>query len=274
MHPLTTDRRAFGRLLSQWRQLRGKSQLALALEAGVSARHVSFVESGRANPSREMISTLAGALGIPLRERNSLFVAAGYAPLYRESAWATAELAPVRRAIELILAHQEPYPAVVLNRHWDVITTNTAAATLFETLLGPADPASDRPPNVVRLVFDEHGLRPHVMNWEQTASALIQRVHREAVGGVPDERTRAILHEVLSRPGVPEQWQVADLTTPLMPLVPVEFAKGALRLRYFSTVTTLGTPQDVTVQELRVECFFPVDDETSAQALAMAHARP
>jgi transcriptional regulator with XRE-family HTH domain len=269
MPSATTDRRAFGRLLSHWRQVRGKSQLALALEAGVSARHVSFVESGRANPSREMIATLAGALGIPLRERNSLFVAAGYAPLYRESGWAAAELTPVRRAIELILAQQEPYPAVVMNRHWDVLMTNDAAATFFARLLGERD--DDRPANVVRLVFDERGLRPYVANWEESARALVQRVHREAVGGVPDEGTRALLREVLAQPGVPEQWRVPDLAAPLVPLVPIEFKKDDLQLRYFSTVTTLGTPQDVTLQELRVECFFPIDTATAEQAVALAH---
>lgn len=260
----------FGQLLQQWRRVRGKSQLDLAGDAEVSPRHVSFVETGRSTPSREMVLLLASALDVPLRERNALLLAAGYAPVYRETSLDAPELAPARHALDLILRHQEPYPAVVMNRHWDLVTSNRPAQRFFEFLLGSAAPPS--PPNVVRLVFDPAGLRPHIANWAVVAESLIQRVHREAVGGVADDRTRALLDEVLAYPGVPPRWRAPDPALPLAPLVPLSFHKGALAVRYFSTVTTLGTPQDVTLQELRVECFFPADAETAALGGALPPA--
>lgn len=247
----------FGQLLQQWRRVRGKSQLDLATEADVSPRHVSFVETGRSQPSREMVLLLATALGVPLRERNALLVAAGYAPVYRETSLDAPELEPARRALALILEHQEPYPAVVMNRHWDIVSSNRAAQALFGVLLDRGSPVPV--PNVVRLMFHPDGLRPHVANWEVVASHLIQRVHREAVGGVADAATLALLDEVLAYPGVPAAWRRLDPALPLAPIIPVAFARGDLSVRYFSTVTTLGTPQDITLQELRVECFFPAD---------------
>lgn len=260
----------FGQLLQRWRQLRGKSQLALAADAEVSPRHVSFVESGRSIPSREMVLTLASALGVPLRERNTLLLAAGYAPLYRETDLDAPELAPARRALDLILRHQEPYPAVVMNRHWDIVTSNDAAARFFAFLLGSAGGEGSGPANVVRLMFDPRGLRPYVSNWLVVAEALIQRVQREAVGGVADEQTDRLLREVLTYPDVPERWSSLDPSVPIAPFIPVAFRKGELAVRFFSTVTTLGTPQDITLQELRVECFFPCDRETEEAAARFA----
>lgn len=256
----------FGQLLQHWRRIRGKSQLELAVDAQVSPRHVSFVETGRASPSRDMVLTLATALNVPLRERNTLLMAAGYAPLYRETQLDAPELEPARRALELILRHQEPYPAVVMNRHWDILTSNDAARHFFSFLLGDTSPASPGPANVIKLMFDPRGLRPYVDNWDAVAEALIQRVHREAVGGFADDTTKRLLEEVLAYPGVPTRWRLLDPVVPLAPFVPVAFRKGSLAVRFFSTVTTLGTPQDVTLQELRVECFFPADEETARQA--------
>lgn len=268
-----TSGTGFGQLLRQWRRLRGKSQFALALEASVSPRHVSFVETGRSRPSRQMVLTLATTLNVPLRERNVLLTAAGFAPIYRESALDTAELEPARQALELILRHQEPYPAVVMNRSWDLVSANRAAQTLFSTLLADA-PSSGGRANIVRLVFDPGALRPWIRNWDDVAGALIQRVHREAVGGVLDDRTRLLLREVLDLPGVPTTWGVPDPSVRLQPLVPVHFERGGLSVRYFSTVTTLGTPQDLTLEELRVECFFPADAETARRAGSSAPGAP
>jgi transcriptional regulator with XRE-family HTH domain len=253
---------AFGHLLQRWRRARGKSQLDLAGEAEVSPRHVSFVETGRATPSRQMVLVLASALEVPLRERNALLLAAGYAPVYRESRLDSDELGPARRALDLILEHQEPYPAVVMNRHWDIVKQNDAAARFFTFLLGDAS----GPPNVVRLMFDPAGLRPYVSNWPEVAESLVQRVHREAVGGIADDETVALLAKVLAFPGVPERWRQLDPTVTPAPFVPISFVKGDLAVRFFSTVTTLGTPQDVTLEELRVECFFPADEETARRA--------
>ncbi len=213
-----------------------------------------------------MVLTLATTLNVPLRDRNVLLTAAGFAPLYRESRLDSEELEPARKALDLILAHQEPYPAVVMNRSWDIVTANKAAQQLFSLLLQGSPEANDEPANVLRLVFDAHGLRPWIRNWEEVANALVQRVHREAVGGVLDDRTRNLLREILAVPGIPASLHEIDPGAALHPLVPVHFERGELALRYFSTVTTLGTPQDLTLEELRVECFFPADEQTVRNA--------
>lgn len=260
----------FGRLLAGWRRLRAKSQLELAIEANVSARHVSFVETGRSIPSREMVLALATALDVPLRERNALLLAAGYAPIYREAPLDAPELEAARHALALILEHQEPYPAVVMSRHWDVLDANEAARDFLGFLAGDAARSNEAPPlNVVRQMLRPDGLRPYVTNWEEVAETLVQRVHREALGGVADERTRALLAEVTAYPGVPARWRTFDPGVALRPLVPICFAKGDVEARYFSTVTTIGTAQDVTLQELRVECFFPADAATRDAAPAL-----
>src|SRR5262249_3797806 len=183
-----------GRLIQHWRRARGKSQLALSLEAGISARHLGFVEVGRANPSREMVLLLAGVLDIPLRERNALLLAAGYAPQYGIAGLQAPEMEHARTAVGLILQHQEPYPAVVMDRHWNMLDSNAAAAGFFSRLIEL--PSGGPPANIIRLMFDPAGLRPFVANWEAVAFALVQRVHREALGGVPDTGTSALLEEV------------------------------------------------------------------------------
>lgn len=258
-----------GRLLRHWRRVRHQSQLALALEAGVSARHLSFVETGRARPSREMVLTLARTLEVPLREQNELLLAAGFAPAYRESDLDGPEMTAARRALDHILRHQEPHPAVVMDRHWNLLRTNGGAARLFGLFLDLE--ALPSPVNVLRLIFDPEGLRRFVVRWEELAPALLQRLHREALGGVLDEDAEDLLAELLARPGVPARWRTPDLAAPPSPFVPVELDAGdGRRFRYFSTVTTLGTPRDVTLQEVRLECFFPADEATVALAEALA----
>jgi transcription regulator MmyB-like protein len=147
-----------------------------------------------------------------------------------------------------------------MDRHWNILRTNAAADTLFAWLLDGAD--AGEPPNVVRLMFGP--LRPHVANWNETGEALVQRVHREAVGGIPDPKTLALLEAALAYPGVPAEWRAPDFGRALLPVVPIEFEKDGLTLSYFSTVTTLGTPQDAVLQEIRVESFCPADDATAA----------
>jgi transcriptional regulator with XRE-family HTH domain len=257
-----------GPLVAYWRNQRRMSQLALATEAEVSPRHLSFIESGRSNPSRDMVLLLARVLDVPLRERNRLLQAAGFADAYRESALDAPQLATVSRALEAILAQHRPFPAVVLDRRWNIVRANDCAERFFAFLLAGQTPPA--PPNVLRLIFHPQGLRPHVANWEEVAASLIQRVHREAVGHRIDDDVRAIVAEVLSYPGVPASWRQPELAIDLLPIVPVRFARDGQRFSYFSTVTTLGTPIDVTAQETRIECFFPVDDETRDAARAFA----
>lgn len=253
-----------GPLIAYWRNQRRMSQLALATEAEVSPRHVSFIESGRSNPSRDMVLLLASVLDVPLRERNRLLAAAGFAPAYRETAIDQPHLDVVQRALDAILAQHRPFPAVVLDRAWNILRANDAGERFFAWLLEGQNPPS--PPNVLRLIFHPQGLRPHITNWDEVAEGLIQRVHREAVGNIVDDDVRGLVNEVLAYPGVPAQWRRADLSASLLPIIPVRFEKAGKRFAYFSTVTTLGTPIDVTAQETRIECFFPVDDETRRAA--------
>jgi transcriptional regulator with XRE-family HTH domain len=252
---------AIGALLQYWRKTRNLSQLALANEANVSPRHVCFLETGRARPSREMVLHLADTLSIPLRERNALLMAAGFAPAFRESSLDAPQLASVRAAIDAILAQQEPYPAVVMNRAWDIVAANGAAARFFRMLLDGRTPPD--PNNVLRLMFHPEGLRPCVTNWAEVAATLVQRLHREAIGGVLDEHSRTLLTEILDYPGVDAQWRRLDPSAALLPVLPVSFQHGQLQFAFFSTVTVLGTPQDITLQELRIESFFPADDATA-----------
>jgi len=258
---------SIGALLQYWRKTRNLSQLALAHEADVSPRHVCFVETGRAKPSRDMVIQLATALDVPLRERNGLLLAAGFAPIYGEARLDSPEIAPVRRALDAILKQQEPFPAAVLNRHWDIQQMNTGGTRFFASLLQNRQPAAT--PNVLRLMFDPEGLRPHVANWEAVAETLVRRTHREAVGGVPDEAMSRLLAEVLAYPDVPPRLRAPNLVAPQLPVVPVCFMKDGVAFDFFSTITTLGTPQDVTLQELRIECFFPANAETEERARRM-----
>jgi transcriptional regulator with XRE-family HTH domain len=253
-----------GALLQHWRQVRHMSQLALATEAEISPRHLCFIETGRARPSRNMVLLLAGTLEVPLRERNALLLAAGYAPLYREAHLDAPELGAVRAALDAILHQQEPFPAVVMNRSWDILTSNGAASRFFGFLLDPVPLTG--PANVIRMMFDPHGLRPFVVNWDAVAEALIRRMYREAVGGAPDEATTRLLDEVFAFPDVPRRWRRPDPEAPLVPILPVSFRKGSKTFAFFSAVTTLGTAQDITLQELRIECFYPLDTETRRHA--------
>ncbi|MDB4914760.1 MAG: helix-turn-helix family protein [Gemmatimonadetes bacterium] len=248
-----------GALLKDWRSARRLSQLDLANKAEISSRHLSFVESGRAQPSREMVARLAEALEVPLRERNALLLAAGYAPHYRESVLAAPELATVRGALELILRHHEPYPAFVFNRHWDLLMANQGSTRFFGHLLGAPRVHS----NIMHMVFDPAALRPHIVNWEECAGDLIRHLHNEVAAAPWDERARYLLAEVLAYPDVPQRWHARQLGAPTTPLLTAEYRHGAQVFRFFSTIATFGTPQDVTLDELRIECTFPADEATA-----------
>ncbi len=243
------------------------SQLALATEADVSARHVSFVETGRAKPSREMIVRLAEVLDVPLRERNALLLAAGFAPLYREATLDAPELAPVRAALDLMLDHAEPYPAVVMNRRWDILRANGAARRFFGMLLGA--PVPNPAGNLLDRIFDPKALRPWIANWDEVAEALVHRTRRESIGAARDPEIDELLRRVLAYPGVPARVRSPNLAAPLLPVIPIRFEKEGRVYAYFSAVTTLGSPQDITAQEVRLESLFPVDATTAKLARAL-----
>jgi transcriptional regulator with XRE-family HTH domain len=237
------------------------SQLALAMEAEISARHLSFVETGRGHPSREMVLLLAEVLDVPPRARNDLLAAAGYPPLYRESGLDAPEMAQFRRAMDFLLRQQEPYPAMVLDRQWNVVLANEGTGRLMALLLDPAAAAALGPPNALRLICHPQALRPCIVNWEATAAALIQSLHRDLLRG-PDPELQRLLDELLAYPDVPRNWRTLDLDAPRAPFLAIEMQKGDTRLRFFTTMTTLGNPYDITLHELRIESYFPADDAT------------
>jgi transcriptional regulator with XRE-family HTH domain len=258
-----TSRPPIGVLLREWRAARRVSQLHLALAANVSARHLSCVETGRAQPSRELIGRLAEALDVPLRERNALLIAAGYAPGYRETDVSAPEMALARGAIDLILKQQEPYPAVVFNRQWDLLLSNRGAARVFGWIRG--GPSTDR--NLMRMVFDPRGLRPYIVNWSEVTRDLLRHLRSDVAAAPQDPRPRALLNDVLAYPDVPAtDWSDA----PVSPLWHAHYRKEGRDLKFFWTITTFGTAQDVTLQELRIECSFPADEATAAWCRELA----
>ena len=252
---------AFGRLLRQWRARRRMSQLDLAVEAGISSRHVSFIETGRTQPSREMVLLLAHVLDMPLRSRNDLLMAAGFSAMYRATDLEAPALEQARRALDFMLRQQEPYPAIVVDRAWTLLKANSGAVKLVEAFADP-DAAHEWNGNAMRLMFHPRGFRPHIVNWEAMAAALIQWLHRDVLAGFGGADTRKLLDELLQYPGVPQRWHTLDLDVSTAPFLAIEFQKDDLHLRFFSTLTSLGTPHDITLQELRVEAFFPADAET------------
>ena len=253
---------AVGGLIRQWRERRRLSQLSLALDAEISARHLSFLETGRANPSREMVLLLARVLEVPPRGRNELLLAAGYAPVYHERGLDAPEMAQVRRALEFTLRQQEPYPALVVDGRWNILMSNEGSSRLMGLFLDPAEAAALGPPNALRLFYHPRGMRPFIVNWQATAGALIQWLHRDMLRGHPE--TARLLDELLSYPDVPKAWRTLDLDAPAAPFLAVELAKDDVHLTFFSTLTSLGVPYDITLDELRVECFFPADEGSEA----------
>jgi transcriptional regulator with XRE-family HTH domain len=260
----------FGTLLRRWRERRRLSQLGLAMEAEVSTRHLSFVETGRAQPSREMVLLLARALDVPARARNELLTAAGFAPIYRERGLEAPELADVRRALEFMLRQQEPFPALVLDGGWNIVLSNGGAQRLLSLFLPAAEIDALGVPNAMRLFYHPRGMRPYIVNWEPTAAALIQWLHRDVMRGVGEPETRRLLEELLSYPDVPRQWRMLDLDAARAPFLAVELAKGDVRLSFFSLLAGLGVPYDITLHELRVECFFPADPASEARLRRLA----
>jgi len=243
-----------GELLRYWRQQRGKSQLDLSMDTGISQRHLSFVESGRSSPSRDFLSVVSDALNIPLRERNLLLLASGFAPQYSEQSMDAEQMTIVTRAINRMLEQNEPHPALVLDRHWNVIRTNEAAPRFFGSFVDLE--ARPKPRNLLDLMFDPEGMRPFVEAWEMVAAGLLQRVRREAVGQVMEHGLRELLERLRQYPGVAA---LKPPLTPQSPVLSITFRRGDERFSYFSLITTIGMPQCITAQELRVECMFPTD---------------
>lgn len=259
-----------GALLRQWRQRRRMSQLDLAGEADVSTRHLSFVESGRALPSREMVMRLAEQLDVPLRERNTLLIAAGYAPLYRERNLTDPHMDNARRAVELVLKGHEPFPALAIDRHWNIVAANAALPPLIAsadaTLLAP-------PVNALRLSMHPRGLAGVIDNWHEWRAHLLARLHRQVeVSGDPG---LLALHAELEAYPAPAHAHAPQSRRPEPDpvLVPLRLRTPHGMLSFFSTTTVFGTPVDITLSELAIEALFPADDATAAVLGRLAEAR-
>ena len=261
----------FGRLLRHWRALRGMSQLNLATEAGVSGRHISFVETGRAQPSREMVLRVAESLDLPLRERNALLAAAGFAAYYRETGIDTPEMEPLNRVIAFLLNQHEPFPAFLMDRCWNVLRSNSAAVATLGRFAGPGRVWSQQPLNLIRITLHPEGLRPHMLNWDEIAVATIATVRRTLAASGSDRRLSRLLDEILTYPDLPSMQQgAAELESAPYLVLPIHLKRDDLELRLFSAVTTMGTPQDITLQELRMESFMPADVATESALRAIA----
>jgi transcriptional regulator with XRE-family HTH domain len=260
-----------GPLLRDWRMRRRRSQLDLALDVGVSARHLSFVETGRSRPSPELVLAVADELDVPLRERNALLLAAGYAPRYGETPLEAGEMARVRAALQRMLDGHDPYPGVVIDRLWNVVLANRAAALLIAgipaALLGP-------PMNVFRLCLHPDGLAARTRNFPEWSRYLLGQLHRLRVL-TDDASLRGLADEVATYPNLPpaRDWRHAAPDEPQL-LVPVTVDAGGRDLSLFTTLTTFGTPQDITLAELAVELFYPADDASDAMLRDAARALP
>ncbi|WP_229411083.1 helix-turn-helix domain-containing protein [Massilia sp. WF1] len=249
-----------------WRTRRGVSQLRLSADSGVSQRHLSFLESGRSQPSRELILKLGIALDVPLRQRNAMLLAAGFAPAYQERSLSDPELASVMQALEFMLRQQAPFPALVVDRLWNLVMFNEPAAGLMRWLLGmPPDAPIPRDGsiNVLRLMLSPDGLRRHLLNWEAVCADSLLWIQREAMADGPGSEATALLAELSALPGMPSAGHVPNLERRALPFLPLQIARDEVRLNLFTTITTLGTPHDVTVHELRLESFFPADAATA-----------
>lgn len=259
-----------GDLLKDWRRRRRYSQLELSLETAVSARHLSFVETGRSKPSRELLLHLAEHLEVPLRERNQMLLAAGYAPHYDETPLDAEEMAPVREALDRILAGHEPFPAVVVDQRWDLVTANAPALAIMAD--GVAPELLEPPANALRLNLHPDGLASRIANFDEYGGHLVMRLQRQALLS-QDPALAALLDEVLAYPGVRAASTAADPAQMLF--VPLRLRTAdAGELSFFSTLATFGTALDVTLAELAIESFFPADDRTAQVLRDAAPARP
>lgn len=267
MAELATPPPRVGVLLRDWRRRRRLSQMELALEAGVSARHVSFVETGRARPSAEMVLHLAERLDVPLRERNALLLAAGFAPVYSQRDLDDPDMGPVRSALQQVLAAYEPAPALAVDRHWGMVAANAAVPALLDGV----DPGLLAPPvNVLRLSLHPDGLAPRIRNLAQWRSHVLDRLARQAAQ-TGDPALHALHAELVALPGGADAHAheaLADLA------VPLRLAVGGQELTFLSTVTTFGTATDITLAEISVEAFLPADAATAEALRAALAAAP
>lgn len=254
---------AVGELLRHWRTSRGKSQLDLSVDAEVSTRHISFIENGKSTPSREMLLVLASALDIPLRERNTLLLSGGFAPVYRETSLDAPEMAHVRAVVDCIMTQTEPNGAILLDREWRALRMNRSITRVLETFIEDPSIVMELGGNIILGCFEERALRRSLVNFEQIAGSLVTRLHREASAEGSDGAARRMLTRVLAYPDLPKKLHQLDPGAQLDLMIPVHLRRNGVECRFFTTLTTLGTPLDITLDELRIESYYPADDATA-----------
>ena len=271
------DHRAglFPALLKHWRRQRGLSQLDLALAADVSARHVSFLETGRSSPSEDMVLRLATTLGVPLRQVNTMLRAAGHPAMYDETDDALP--GPVVEALTLLKAHHEPFPVVVVDRTYRVLDLNRGAQRLFEAVLGGGSDGAAVAPvalglNLARLTLDPAGAQPLLVNFDEIGRELLWRIQREVLADPDDGALRDLLDELLGLPTVDPDWRRADLSVPSDPALVLHLRRGDVELRFLTTITAFQAPQNLAVEQLRIETWFPYDDASTAFCRALQDA--
>jgi transcriptional regulator with XRE-family HTH domain len=254
-----------GAMLREWREDRRRSQMDLAIDVGVSTRHLSFVETGKSKPSPELVLALAEHLDVPLRERNSMLLAAGYAPRYPQTSLDSESMASVRNALGGLIRAHDPYPAVVVDRGWDVVMTNTGAQGF---LAGVAEHLLQGPLNSYRITLHPDGMAPRILNFEEWARDLLGTLDRQ-VAATRDRSLRDLLDEVTSYPNVAalgSSWRTRGETPTIVVPLRLRVGEGASAYTqsWFSTNTSIGTPVDITLEELHVELFHPADEATAA----------
>ncbi len=266
MQSISNQETTVGNLLKHHRKLRNFSQLDLALASEVSQRHISFLESGKANPTQEMILQLASVLDIPLREQNIILTTAGFAPIYSENDLSSPEFEPIRKALDFILLSQTQSPVLIMDRYWNLIQSNSVSQRLMNWLINSEDLQNrfyiDGEINLMRLMLHPQGLKPFVVNWQEIGSHSVKRVYREALANDSSEKGMKLYQELLTYPDIPQLRKHSHSQTWQLPLLTVKFAKDGLNLNFFLAIATLGTPQDIMLQELRIETFFPADEVT------------
>lgn len=255
-------------LLKQWRSQRGLSQMDLAIAADVSARHISFIETGRSLPSVEMVLLLGATLGVPLRQVNTMLIAAGHGPAFDE----TSEMipAPVADALRLLKSHHEPYPVFVVNHTYDILDLNDGAVAVIAAVLGIDSAVSPDVAgvsvaglNLAKATFDPDVAQPFIVNFDEVGRQLLWRIQRQALANPEDDRLGALLEDLLAMPTVAANWRSVDLSVTSDPVVTVHLRSGDIEMRFLTTITTFQAPQNIAVEQLLIEHWFPFDDETA-----------
>lgn len=255
------NNRLFPALLKYWRNMKGLSQLELGLAADVSARHISFLETGRAKPSREMLLVLATTLQVPLREQNALLNAAGFDQEYEEPSLASLVAEPVGKALDVMLHKHDPYPMVVMDCSYNLIRTNKSAERILQIFVSDSS-YLENSINLLEMIFNPYLCRPFIVDWEQTAHVMLSRLHRESLSKSYDERLKCLLDKLLSFPNVPDKWRQPDLSGECEPTLMLKLQREEWRFAFLMTMTSFSAPQNITLEELMIESYFPLDKDT------------